>query len=610
MSGQVEQYLFHRGEYRQAYEYLGAHPTRSSTIFRIWAPSAKSVAVVGDFNDWIAREEDYCRKLNNVGLWEVEIKKVKKGFLYKYQIETSWGEKILKSDPYAFYSELRPHTASIVNGKPKFRWGDKKWLNNREIGYAKPINIYEVHLGSWKKKEDGTYYNYKEIAELLVKYMLEMNYTHIEIMPIIEYPFDGSWGYQGTGYYSVTSRYGTPEDFMYFINYFHKNNLGVILDWVPGHFCKDSHGLYRFDGSACYEYEDSSLGENEWGSANFNVTRNEVRSFLLSNLYFWTKEFHIDGIRMDAVSNMLYYRDGLSENKHSVEFLQYINQSLHEEYPDVMLIAEDSSAWPLVTKYQEDGGLGFDFKWNMGWMNDTLKYMEQDPFFRKSHHGKLTFSFMYAFSENFILPLSHDEIVHGKNSILNKMPGYYENKLAHVKNLYSYQMAHSGKKLNFMGNEFVQGLEWRYYEQLEWQLLKDNKGSQDIQKYVKALNQMYLEEEALWHDGQDGFEWIEHENINENMLIFLRKTLDMQDFIIAVFNFSGKDHEKYPLGVPLEDGEYEVILDSNEKRFGGSYQGRKRKYKAIKKSWNYREQYIEIKIAKNSAIFLKYKKEK
>ncbi len=608
MSGQMEQYLFHRGEYRQAYEYFGAHPTRNSTIFRIWAPSAKSVAVVGNFNNWNAREEDYCQKITNEGIWEVEIKKIKKGDIYKYQIETSWGEKILKSDPYAFYSELRPQTASIVNGNPKFRWADKRWLNSREIGYAKPINIYEVHLGSWKKKENGTYYNYKEIAELLVEYMLEMNYTHIEIMPISEYPFDGSWGYQGTGYYSVTSRYGTPEDFMYFVNYFHKNNLGIILDWVPGHFCKDSHGLYRFDGSACYEYEDPSLGENEWGSANFNVSRNEVRSFLLSNLYFWIKEFHIDGIRMDAISNMLYYRDGLSENKRSVEFLQYLNQSLHEEYPDVMLIAEDSSAWPLVTKYQADGGLGFDFKWNMGWMNDTLKYMEQDPFFRKSHHGKLTFSFMYAFSENFILPLSHDEIVHGKNSILNKMPGYYEDKLAHVKNLYSYQMAHPGKKLNFMGNEFVQGLEWRYYEQLEWQLLKDNKGSQDIQKYVKALNKMYLDEEALWHDGQDGFEWIEHENINENMLIFLRKTPNMEDFIIAVFNFSGKDHEKYPLGVPLEDGEYEVILDSNEKKFGGSYQGRKRKYKPIKKSWNYREQYIEIKIAKNSAIFLKYKK--
>ena len=607
MSGQMEHYLFHRGEYRQAYEYFGAHPNRSSTIFRIWAPAAKSVAVVGDFNNWNAREEDYCQKITNEGIWEVEIKKVKKGAIYKFQIETSWGQKILKADPYAFYSELRPQTASVVNGIPKFRWGDKKWLNNREIGYAKPINIYEVHLGSWKKKEDGTYYNYREIAELLVEYMLEMNYTHIEIMPITEYPFDGSWGYQATGYYSVTSRYGTPEDFMYFVNYFHKNNLGVILDWVPGHFCKDAHGLYRFDGSACYEYEDQNLGENEWGTANFNVSRNEVRSFLVSNLYFWIREFHIDGVRMDAISNMLYHKDGVSENRASIEFLQYLNQSLHEDHPDVMLVAEDSSAWPLVTKYQADGGLGFDFKWNMGWMNDTLKYMEQDPFFRRSHHGKLTFSFMYAFSENFILPLSHDEIVHGKNAILNKMPGYYEDKLAHVKNLYSYQMAHPGKKLNFMGNEFVQGLEWRYYEQLEWQLLKDNKGSKDIQNYVKALNTLYLEEKALWHDGQNAFEWIEHENIDENMLIFLRKDPDTDDFIIAVFNFSGKDQDKYPVGVNLE-GEYECILDSNEKRFGGSYQGRKRNYKTIKGAWHNREQHIEVKIAKNSTIFLKHKK--
>ena len=607
MSGQMEHYLFHRGEYRQAYEYFGAHPNRSSTIFRIWAPTAKSVAIVGDFNNWNAREEDYCQKITNEGIWEVEIKKVKKGAIYKFQIETSWGQKILKADPYAFYSELRPQTASVVNGIPKFRWGDKKWLNNREIGYAKPINIYEVHLGSWKKKEDGTYYNYREIAELLVEYMLEMNYTHIEIMPITEYPFDGSWGYQATGYYSVTSRYGTPEDFMYFVNYFHKNNLGVILDWVPGHFCKDAHGLYRFDGSACYEYEDQNLGENEWGTANFNVSRNEVRSFLVSNLYFWIKEFHIDGVRMDAISNMIYHKDGVSENRASIEFLQYLNQSLHENHPDIMLVAEDSSAWPLVTKYQADGGLGFDFKWNMGWMNDTLKYIEQDPFFRRSHHGKLTFSFMYAFSENFILPLSHDEIVHGKNAILNKMPGYYEDKLAHVKNLYSYQMAHPGKKLNFMGNEFVQGLEWRYYEQLEWQLLKDNKGSKDIQNYVKALNTLYLEEKALWHDGQNAFEWIEHENIDENMLIFLRKDPDTDDFIIAVFNFSGKDQDKYPVGVNLE-GEYECILDSNEKRFGGSYQGRKRNYKTIKRAWNNREQCIEVKIAKNSTIFLKHKK--
>ncbi len=570
MSGQMEQYLFHRGEYRQAYEYFGAHPTRNSTVFRIWAPSAKSVAVVGDFNDWIAREEDYCHKITNEGIWEVEIKKIKKGNLYKYQIETSCGEKILQSYPYAFDSELTPQTASIINGKPKFRWSDKKWLNNREIGYAKPINIYEVHLGSWKKKENGTYYNYKEIAELLVEYMLEMNYTHIEIMPISEYPFDGSWGYQGTGYYSVTSRYGTPEDFMYFVNYFHKNNLGVILDWVPGHFCKDSHGLYRFDGSACYEYEDPSLGENEWGSANFNVSRNEVRSFLLSNLYFWIKEFHIDGIRMDAISNMLYYRDGLSENKRSVEFLQYLNQSLHEEYPDVMLIAEDSSAWPLVTKYQADGGLGFDFKWNMGWMNDTLKYMEQDPFFRKSHHGKLTFSFMYAFSENFILPLSHDEIVHGKNSILNKMPGYYEDKLAHVKNLYSYQMAHPGKKLNFMGNEFGhpewidfprEGNGWSYkYARRQWNLV-DNKelcyhflGDFDqrmleVVKSEKKFNETPVQE--IWH------------NDGDQILAFSRGEL------IFVFNFS-PTRSFYDYGFLVPEGSYNVVLNTDAKEYGGN----------------------------------------
>ena len=568
MSGQMEQYLFHRGEYRQAYEYFGAHPTRTSTVFRIWAPSAKSVAVVGDFNGWTAREEDYCQKITNEGIWEVEIKKIKKGNLYKYQIETSWGEKILKSDPYAFYSELRPQTASIVNGKPKFHWADKKWLNNREIGYAKPINIYEVHLGSWKKKEDGTYYNYKEIAELLVEYMLEMNYTHIEIMPITEYPFDGSWGYQGTGYYSVTSRYGTPEDFMYFVNYFHKNNLGIILDWVPGHFCKDSHGLYRFDGSACYEYEDPSLGENEWGSANFNVSRNEVRSFLLSNLYFWIKEFHIDGIRMDAISNMLYYRDGLSENKRSVEFLQYLNQSLHEEYPNVMLIAEDSSAWPLVTKYQADGGLGFDFKWNMGWMNDTLKYMEQDPFFRKSHHGKLTFSFMYAFSENFILPLSHDEIVHGKNSILNKMPGYYEDKLAHVKNLYSYQMAHPGKKLNFMGNEIGQLREWDEQKSCDWFLL-DYPMHDAFKRLCEDLGKIYTENDAFFDQDYDPsrFCWIDADNVGQNTFSFIRRG-SKKDYVI-IMNFSTNPYDHQQFGVPCK-GKYKEILNTEWDKYNGN----------------------------------------
>lgn len=609
MIGEMERYLFHRGEYRYAYEYLGAHPTKNSTIFRVWAPQAKSVAVVGDFNNWQARVEDYMTKMNEEGIWEIEISKLKKYSLYKYQIETSWGEKKFKADPYAFHSELRPNTASIIYGNPKFRWSDKKWLNKREVGYSKPINIYEVHLASWKKKENGDYYNYRELAKLLAEYAIEMNYTHIEVMPIIEYPFDGSWGYQGTGYFSITSRYGNIEDFMYFINHLHQNNIGVILDWVPGHFCKDDHGLYRFDGSACYEYEDTQFGENEWGTANFNITRNEVKSFLLSSLFYLLKEFHIDGIRMDAISNMLYYNDNnvTKENHNSVEFLQYLNQSIHEEFPDVMLMAEDSSAWPLVTKYQADGGLGFDFKWNMGWMNDTLSYMKEDPFYRKDHHGKLTFSFMYAFSENFILPLSHDEVVHGKCSILNKMPGFYEDKLKHVKNLYAYQMAHPGKKLNFMGNEFAQGLEWRYYEELEWQLLKENRGSQYINKYVKALNKMYLEEEALWYDGQNAFEWIEHENIEENIIVFLRKIPDTENAIIVAINFSGKDQEIYKIGVPFT-GNYEVLLDSNAKGYGGTYQGRKRKYKSINESWNYREQHIKIKLLGNSAVFLKYVK--
>ena len=607
MDASFEQYLFHRGELTETYKYLGAHPSRTSTIFRVWAPNAKSVAIVGDFNNWIPRDIDFCKRITEAGVWEVEILKLKKGNIYKFRIEKENGEMVLKSDPYAFCSEIRPNTASIVYGLPKFRWGDKRWLNKRKLDFTAPINIYEVHLGSWLLKDGGTFYNYRELAEKLVEYLNEMNYTHIEIMPITEYPFDASWGYQGTGYFSATSRYGSPEDFMYFINYLHQHKIGVILDLVPGHFCKDAHGLYRFDGSACYEFENAELGENEWGTANFNISRNEVKSFLLSAFNFWLTEFHIDGIRMDAISNMLYFKDN-SENLLSIEFLKYLNQTLHQKFHDIMLIAEDSSAYPLVTKYPSDNGLGFDFKWNMGWMNDTLKYMSIDPFFRKDHHGKLTFSFMYAFSENFLLPLSHDEVVHGKNSILNKMPGYYEDKLSHVKNLYSYQMAHPGKKLNFMGNEFSQGLEWRYYEELEWKLLNENQGSKDIQEYTKALNKMYLEEKALWYDGQDGFEWIEHENIQENMIVFLRKIPDMSEFIIAVFNFSGKEQKKYKIGVPF-NGEYEIILNSNDKKFGGDSKNKKKNFKTINEEWNYRKYHIEIDVSKNSSLFIKIKNE-
>ncbi|MFV0577733.1 MAG: 1,4-alpha-glucan branching protein GlgB [Fusobacterium ulcerans] len=619
MEQELDVYLFHRGEHREVYNYMGAHLTKNSVIFRVWAPHAKSVAVVGDFNNWTGYDH-MMKKINNEGIWELEIPNLKKLEKYKYRVESTDGRVEMKADPYAFYSEMRPNTASIVYDIPKFKWADKRWLNKRTTGLNKPINIYEVHLGSWKRGIHGEWLNYKDSAVMLAEYLKEMNYTHIEIMPINEYPLDASWGYQATGYYSVTSRYGTPEDFMFLVNLMHKNNIGVILDWVPGHFCKDAHGLYRFDGTPTYEYLDSRIGENkEWGTCNFDVTRNEVKSFLISNLTYWFKEFHIDGVRMDAVANMLYLsygkdgeddlrnKYGGKENLGAVDFFKELNSVVHDNFPDVLVVAEDSTAWPNVTKHPIDGGLGFDSKWNMGWMNDTLKYFSIDPIFRYQHHGKLTFSFMYAFSENYVLPLSHDEVVHGKKSIIEKMPGYYEDKLAHTRSLYSYQMAHPGKKLNFMGNEFAHGLEWRFYESLEWHLLDQNNGNKEVQAYVKALNTLYLEDKSLWEDSWDTFEWIEHENYTENMLAFLRKTKDFKEHLVVVFNFSGEDKKKYKIGVP-ENKVYNIILNSDDKKFGGKGTVKKKKYKPIDKSWNYREQHIELDIPKNTVIFLKTEK--
>lgn len=619
MEQELDVYLFHRGEHREVYNYMGAHLTKNSVIFRVWAPHAKSVAVVGDFNNWTGYDH-MMKKINNEGIWELEIPNLKKLEKYKYRVESTDGRVEMKADPYAFYSEMRPNTASIVYDIPKFKWADKRWLNKRTTGLNKPINIYEVHLGSWKRGIHGEWLNYKDSAVMLAEYLKEMNYTHIEIMPINEYPLDASWGYQATGYYSVTSRYGTPEDFMFLVNLMHKNNIGVILDWVPGHFCKDAHGLYRFDGTPTYEYLDSRIGENkEWGTCNFDVTRNEVKSFLISNLTYWFKEFHIDGVRMDAVANMLYLsygkdgeddlrnKYGGKENLGAVDFFKELNSVVHDDFPDVLVVAEDSTAWPNVTKHLIDGGLGFDSKWNMGWMNDTLKYFSIDPIFRYQHHGKLTFSFMYAFSENYVLPLSHDEVVHGKKSIIEKMPGYYEDKLAHTRSLYSYQMAHPGKKLNFMGNEFAHGLEWRFYESLEWHLLDQNNGNKEVQAYVKALNTLYLEDKSLWEDSWDTFEWIEHENYTENMLAFLRKTKDFKEHLVVVFNFSGEDKKKYKIGVP-ENKVYNIILNSDDKKFGGKGTVKKKKYKPIDKSWNYREQHIELDIPKNTVIFLKTEK--
>lgn len=619
MEQELDVYLFHRGEHREVYNYMGAHLTKNSVIFRVWAPHARSVAVVGDFNNWTGYDH-MMKKINNEGIWELEIPNLKKLEKYKYRVESADGRVEMKADPYAFYSEMRPNTASIVYDIPKFKWADKRWLNKRTTGLNKPINIYEVHLGSWKRGIHGEWLNYKDSAVMLAEYLKEMNYTHIEIMPINEYPLDASWGYQATGYYSVTSRYGTPEDFMFLVNLMHKNNIGVILDWVPGHFCKDAHGLYRFDGTPTYEYLDSRIGENkEWGTCNFDVTRNEVKSFLISNLTYWFKEFHIDGVRMDAVANMLYLsygkdgeddlrnKYGGKENLGAVDFFKELNSVVHDDFSDVLVVAEDSTAWPNVTKHPIDGGLGFDSKWNMGWMNDTLKYFSIDPIFRYQHHGKLTFSFMYAFSENYVLPLSHDEVVHGKKSIIEKMPGYYEDKLAHTRSLYSYQMAHPGKKLNFMGNEFAHGLEWRFYESLEWHLLDQNNGNKEVQAYVKALNTLYLEDKSLWEDSWDTFEWIEHENYTENMLAFLRKTKDFKEHLVVVFNFSGEDKKKYKIGVP-ENKVYNIILNSDDKKFGGKGTVKKKKYKPIDKSWNYREQHIELDIPKNTVIFLKTEK--
>lgn len=619
MERELDIYLFHRGEHREAYNYMGAHCTRKSVIFRVWAPHAKSVAVVGDFNNWDGSNH-MMTKINAEGIWELEIPKLKKMEKYKYRVEDSYGNVVMKADPYAFYSEIRPNTASIVYDVPKFRWADKRWLNKRTTGLNKPINIYEVHLGSWKRGIHGEWLNYRDSAMMLCEYLKEMNYTHVEIMPLNEYPLDASWGYQATGYYSVTSRYGTPEDFMFFVNLMHKNNIGVILDWVPGHFCKDAHGLYKFDGTPCYEYQDERLGENkEWGTCNFDVTRNEVKSFLISNLTYWFKEFHIDGVRMDAVANMLYLsygKDGEKitnqyggqENLGAVDFFKEMNSVIHDDFPNVLIVAEDSTAWPLVTKHPVDGGLGFDSKWNMGWMNDTLKYFSIDPLYRKDYHDKLTFSFMYAFSENYVLPLSHDEVVHGKKSIVDKMPGYQEDKLAHTRALYSYQMAHPGKKLNFMGNEFAHGLEWRFYESLEWHLIEQHEDNKNMQTFVRDLNKIYLDEKALWEDGGDTFEWIEHENYSENMIAFMRKTRDFKEHLIIVFNFSGANKIKYRIGVP-ENKVYNVIINSDDKKYGGKGNLKKKKYKPILESWNYREQHIEIDIPANTVVFLKPEKE-
>jgi 1,4-alpha-glucan branching enzyme len=573
----LEIYLFHEGSLYKSYELFGAHVIKKNGIvgtrFCVWAPHAREVRLVGSFNEWNGTNFNLM-KVSDQGVWMIFIPENLEGHLYKYEITTSDGNILLKSDPYAFYSELRPHTASIVYNIKGYQWNDQAWRRKkrRKRIYDQPLFIYELHFGSWKKKEDSSFYTYQEMADELIPYVLEHGFTHIELLPLVEHPFDRSWGYQGTGYYSATSRYGTPHDLMHFIDRCHQAGIGVILDWVPGHFCKDAHGLYMFDGAPTYEYANMQDRENYvWGTANFDLGRPEVRSFLISNALFWMEYFHVDGFRVDAVANMLYWpnSDVLHENPYAVQFLQKLNETVFAYDPSILMIAEDSTDWPRVTAPTYDGGLGFNYKWNMGWMNDILTYMETSPEQRKYVHNKVTFSLLYAYSENFILPFSHDEVVHGKKSLLNKMPGTYEEKFAQLRLLYGYLLTHPGKKLLFMGGEFAQFDEWKDLEQLDW-VLFDYDLHRNMNIYVKQLLKCYKRYKPLYEldHSPDGFEWIDVHNAEQSIFSFVRRGKKENDLLVIVCNFTNKVYHDYKVGVPLFAA-YREIINSDAVEFGG-----------------------------------------
>ncbi len=584
--------LFHNGENIKSYNFMGAHITsenrRRGVRFTTWAPNASNVYVVGDFCDFKPLEEYKMIRINNNGLWSLFIPGIKEGVKYKYYIiNKNSGDGKYKSDPYALYSELRPNTASIVAGESKFRWSDKKWLNKRDKIkiLEEPVNIYEMHLGSWRRIQ-GEFITYKELCQYLPKYLTEMGYTHVEFMPLSEHPLDASWGYQSTGYYSVTSRYGNPKELKELINELHKNDIGVILDWVPGHFCKDEHGLYMFDGSPTYEYEEAWKADNKgWGTANFDLGKPEVKSFLISNAFFWIKEFHIDGLRVDAVSNMIYLSYGKKDGEwkpniyggdgclEGIEFLKDLNSYIANEFKNILMIAEEATAWPNITKPIESGGLGFNLKWNMGWMNDTLSYVKLDPIYRKNYHNKITFSMMYNYSENFVLPISHDEVVHGKRSLVDKMWGDYWNKFAGLRLYLTYMIGHPGKKLTFMGCEFAQFIEWREYEELEWKLIDNFKMHKDTQIFVKKLNNFYKENKALWElDYNDlGFKWIDSNNSNQSIFVFSRRGKHIEDTLIFICNFTPVVYHDYRVGVPYK-AMYQEVFNTDSAEFGGSNQ--------------------------------------
>lgn len=614
-------YLFHQGSLFQSYTFMGAHlhkvNEKEGVRFTVWAPNAVKVNVVGTFNQWNGKKHPMKRMTPN-GIWTSFIEGLKEGDLYKFEIESKSGELFHKSDPYAFYSEIRPNTASKVTSLSGYKWNDGAWLAEKKKKniYDEPLLIYEVHLGSWKLNKDTEFYTYRQLADELVDYVSEMGYTHIELLPISEYPFDKSWGYQQTGYYSVTSRYGSPEDFKYFIDCCHQKGIGVILDWVPGHFCKDNHGLRLFDGEPVFEYEDLKIAEKkEWGTLTFDFGRPEVVSFLISNALFWMDVYHIDGLRVDAVSSMLFYNHGKHdeeeevrnqfggyENLEAISFLRKLNETVFHYYPDALMMAEESTAWPNVSGPTYLGGLGFNFKWNMGWMNDMLKYMELDPIHRKFYHQLITFSFIYAFSENFILPLSHDEVVHGKKSLLNKMPGDYWQKFANLRAFYGYMTAHPGKKLLFMGGEFGQFDEWKELEDLDWELL-DYEMHRKMQLFVKKLNEFYLKEPAFWqldHE-QEGFQWIDPNNCEQSIVSFIRKGNEEKDQLIILCNFTPVVYHNYRVGVPFLS-EYKEEFNSDLPEFGGSGQLNGEVVKATDENWHNQPYLIEVTVPPLSMI--------